>query len=169
MDKKMRIILKLLGLLILCAFMSGCRMLPIFQRTPVPLETVTPQLSLNQVTDIPTLPPVTATPTLSMGEAVIIRQRRNPTLQRLRAFDRYCFHLPDTPPVPEHKLPEAQIFDLKEEFEKKKPKKKNGNTDQKEEKQKEIETNGSVDLAADHKPIRKIKRHTTVKTKEMSS
>ena len=70
MDKKMRIILKLLGLLILCAFMSGCRMLPIFQRTPVPLETVTPQLSLNQVTDIPTLPPVTATPTLSMGEAV---------------------------------------------------------------------------------------------------
>ena len=106
---------------------------------------------------------------LSMGEAVIIRQRRNPTLQRLRAFDRYCFHLPDTPPVPEHKLPEAQIFDLKEEFEKKKPKKKNGNTDQKEEKQKEIETNGSVDLAADHKPVRKIKRHTTVKTKEMSS
>lgn len=70
MDKKMRIILKLLGLLILCTFMSGCRMLPIFQRTPVPLETVTPQLSLNQVTDIPTLPPVTATPTLSMGEAV---------------------------------------------------------------------------------------------------
>ena len=45
-------------------------MLPIFQRTPIPLETPTPQLSLNQVTDIPTLPPVTVTPTLSLGESV---------------------------------------------------------------------------------------------------
>ena len=66
----MRIILRFLGFLILCSFLSGCSMLPIFQRTPIPLETPTPQLSLNQVTDIPTLPPVTVTPTLSLGESV---------------------------------------------------------------------------------------------------
>ena len=45
-------------------------MLPVFQMTPVPLETATPQLGLNQVTEIPTLPPVTATPTPSMGNLV---------------------------------------------------------------------------------------------------
>lgn len=45
-------------------------MLPIFQRTPVPLETPTPQLSLNQVPEIPTLPPVTPTPTLSAAQSV---------------------------------------------------------------------------------------------------
>lgn len=69
----MRIVKNILKQIIpffLCLFLSGCGMLPIFQRTPLPLETATPQLSLNQVTDIPTLPPVTATPTLSAGEAV---------------------------------------------------------------------------------------------------
>lgn len=45
-------------------------MLPIFQRTPVPLETPTPQLSLNQVPEIPTLPPITPTPTLSSEQSV---------------------------------------------------------------------------------------------------
>ena len=44
--------------------------MPIFQMTPVPLETETPQLSLYQVTDIPTLPPATLTPTLSAPESV---------------------------------------------------------------------------------------------------
>ena len=106
---------------------------------------------------------------LSIGEAVIIRQRRNPTLQRLRAFDRYCFHLPETPTILEHRLPEAMIFDLKEEFEKKNPKKKSGNADQKDEKQKEIETNGLAEPAADQKKVRIIRRHTVTKTKEMSS
>ena len=105
---------------------------------------------------------------LSMGEAVIIRQRRNPTLQRLRAFDQYRFHLPETPAIPEHKLPEAMIFDLKEEFEKKKPKKIK-NADQKEDKQMEIEINGSTDHAADQKKVRIIRRHTVTKTKEISS
>lgn len=82
---------------------------------------------------------------LSMGEAVIIRQRRNPTLQRLRAFDRYCFHLPETPTIPEHKLPEAQIFDLKKEFDQRtKKEKKVGRIDHKEEKQKEEETKADV-------------------------
>ena len=51
-------------------FLSGCQMLPIFQRTPIPLETPTPQLSLNQVPEIPTLPPVTPTPTLSAAQSV---------------------------------------------------------------------------------------------------
>lgn len=116
--------------------------------------------------------PVLSTDTLSklsMGEAVIIRQRRNPTLQRLRAFDRYCFHLPETPAILEHRLPEAMIFDLKEEFEKKNPKRKSGNADQKDEKQKENETNGSTDHAADQKKVRIIRRHTVTKTKEISS
>ena len=82
---------------------------------------------------------------LSMGEAVIIRQRKNPTLQWLRAFDRYCFHLPDTPSIPEHKLPEAIIFDLKKEFDQRtKKEEKAGRTDHKEEKQKEEETKADV-------------------------
>ena len=50
--------------------LSGCQMLPIFQLTPVPLETPTPQLSLNQVPEIPTLPPVTPTATLSAAQSV---------------------------------------------------------------------------------------------------
>ena len=50
--------------------LPGCRMIGIFQMTPLPLETETPQLKLNQVTDIPTLPPVTATPTLPIGAMV---------------------------------------------------------------------------------------------------
>lgn len=62
--------LKISGVMVLCSFLSACQMLPIFQRTPIPLETATPQLSLNQVTDIPTLPPVTATPTLSPQQSV---------------------------------------------------------------------------------------------------
>ncbi|MBR0420483.1 MAG: type IV secretory system conjugative DNA transfer family protein, partial [Erysipelotrichaceae bacterium] len=82
---------------------------------------------------------------LSMGEAVIIRQRRNPMLQRLRAFDRYCFHLPETPTILEHKLPEAQIFDLKKEFDQRtKKEEKADRINHKEEKQKEEETKADV-------------------------
>ena len=66
-------------------------------------------------------------------------------MQRLRAFDRYCFHLPETPAIPEHKLPEAIIFDLKKEFDQRtKKEEKAGRTDHKEEKQKEEETKADV-------------------------
>lgn len=67
MEKNFRfyLLVILLGLIL-----SGCQMLPVFQITPVPLETETPQLSLNQITDIPTLPPVTSTPTPSVGSFV---------------------------------------------------------------------------------------------------
>ncbi len=41
-----------------------------FSITPVPFETSTPQLSLNQITEIPTLPAITATPTLSAGASI---------------------------------------------------------------------------------------------------
>jgi len=59
---------------------------------------------------------------LSMGEVVIKRQRMNPSNPRLRSFNRYCFKLPVTPDLPERKLPETPIFNMKEEYEKKKPK-----------------------------------------------
>ena len=58
---------------------------------------------------------------LSMGEAVIKRQRMNPSNPRLRSFNRYCFKLPETPDLPERRVPETPIFNLKEEYEKKKP------------------------------------------------
>jgi len=70
MKNKLRTLLITGMVVFACCILSGCGMLPILQRTPMPLETVTPQLSLNQVTDIPTLPPVTPTPTLSSGELV---------------------------------------------------------------------------------------------------
>lgn len=55
---------------------------------------------------------------LSMGEVVIKRQRMNPYVARLRSFDRYGFHLPDTPPIPERMLPETPVFDLIEAMKK---------------------------------------------------
>ena len=70
MSKKTAISLKLLGAILLCSLLSGCQLMPILQRTPIPLETETPQLSLYQVTDIPTLPPATLTPTLSVHESI---------------------------------------------------------------------------------------------------
>lgn len=53
---------------------------------------------------------------LSMGEAVIIRQRMNPTLTRLRAFDKYCFKMPYTPDLPERKFYEVPVFNIQDEF-----------------------------------------------------
>ena len=58
---------------------------------------------------------------LSMGEVVIKRQRMNPSNPRLRSFNRYCFKLPETPDLSERRVPETPIFNLKEEYEKKKP------------------------------------------------
>lgn len=49
---------------------SGCQIVDVFQYTPVPLETATPKLSLNQVTEIPTLPIVTPTSTPQISESV---------------------------------------------------------------------------------------------------
>ncbi|MBR4461060.1 MAG: type IV secretory system conjugative DNA transfer family protein [Erysipelotrichaceae bacterium] len=63
--------------------------------------------------------PVMSTDTLqklSMGEAVIIRQRKNPYKARLLPFNRYCFSLPDTVPLPERQLPETPFFDIEDSF-----------------------------------------------------
>lgn len=49
---------------------------------------------------------------LSMGECVIIRQRKNPYKARLRSFDKYGFKLPKTLDIPERKLPDTPIFDI---------------------------------------------------------
>ena len=51
---------------------------------------------------------------LSFGEAVIIRQRKNPYKARLRSFNRYGFRLPDTPEPEERELPETTIFNIAE-------------------------------------------------------
>lgn len=55
---------------------------------------------------------------LSMGEVVIKRQRMNPMNTRLRSFDRYIFRLPETPVLPDRKLPDAQFFSIDDEFKK---------------------------------------------------
>ncbi|MBR0418180.1 MAG: type IV secretory system conjugative DNA transfer family protein [Erysipelotrichaceae bacterium] len=55
---------------------------------------------------------------LSMGEAVIKRQRMNPINTRLRSFDRYVFRLPETPVLPDRRLPTAQFFSIDDEFKK---------------------------------------------------
>ena len=65
-----KIILVSFFIAILGTLLSGCQMLPLFQLTPVPLETKTPQLSLNQITEIPTLPPITPTPTLPASSRI---------------------------------------------------------------------------------------------------
>ena len=104
---------------------------------------------------------------LSMGEAVIIRQRMNPTLQRLRGFDRYCFTLPETLPVPEHQLPEALIFDLKEEFDKRKPKESSSSRSEIKKEEKENEEVNSNEETQTKKPARTIRRHNDVIVKEV--
>ncbi len=59
--------------ILLCMLGSGCQVVDMFNMfniTPLPLESATPQISLNQVTDIPTLPVTTSTPTPSAGASV---------------------------------------------------------------------------------------------------
>ena len=51
---------------------------------------------------------------LNFGEAVIIRQRKNPYKTRLRPFDRYRFRLPETPEPEERELPETPVFNIAE-------------------------------------------------------
>ena len=50
---------------------SGCRMTEVLRITPAPLESPTPKLQLNQVTDIPTLPVITPTSTPQIGSYVL--------------------------------------------------------------------------------------------------
>lgn len=62
---------------------------------------------------------------LSFGQAVIIRQRKNPFITWLKRFDRYGLDLPKTEEIPERVLPKTPVFDIKEEFEKRKITKEN--------------------------------------------
>ena len=54
---------------------------------------------------------------LSFGEAVIIRQRKNPYKARLKPFNRYGFRLPDTPEPEDRELPETPVFDIHKKWE----------------------------------------------------
>ncbi len=65
-----KIISLALVLAAICGLSTGCQIIKSFQATPMPLETAVPAISLDRVTDIPTLPPVTPTPTLPVGENV---------------------------------------------------------------------------------------------------
>ena len=49
---------------------------------------------------------------LSFGEAVIIRQRKNPYKARLKRFDRYGFRLPETSEPKERELPDTPVFNI---------------------------------------------------------
>ncbi len=49
---------------------------------------------------------------LNFGEAVIIRQRKNPYKVRLKRFDRYGFRLPETAEPEERELPDTPVFDI---------------------------------------------------------
>ena len=49
---------------------------------------------------------------LNFGEAVIIRQRKNPYKARLKRFDRYGFRLPETPEPKERELPDTPVFNI---------------------------------------------------------
>ncbi len=49
---------------------------------------------------------------LSFGEAVIIRQRKNPFKTRLRPFDRYGFKVKESEETPERELPDPPVFDI---------------------------------------------------------
>lgn len=60
----------LLGAILFCLAFSGCQVIEMFQVTSMPLETATPELRLNQVTDIPTLPAITPTSTPQIGAYV---------------------------------------------------------------------------------------------------
>ena len=70
MNQRLKIILSVLAAVLFSLGLSGCRMTGMLQITPVPLETATPKISLNQVTSIPTLPYVTPSPTPPIGDSV---------------------------------------------------------------------------------------------------
>jgi hypothetical protein len=49
---------------------------------------------------------------LSFGEAIIIRQRKNPYRARLKPFNRYGFKLPETPEPEERELLDTPVFNI---------------------------------------------------------
>ncbi len=49
---------------------------------------------------------------LNFGEAVIIRQRKNPYKARLKPFNRYGFRLPETSEPKERELPDTPVFSI---------------------------------------------------------
>ncbi len=49
---------------------------------------------------------------LNFGEAVIIRQRKNPYKARLKPFNRYGFRLPETAEPEERELPDTPVFNI---------------------------------------------------------
>lgn len=51
---------------------------------------------------------------LNFGEAIIIRQRKNPYKARLKPFNRYGFRLPETPEPDERELPDSPVFNIAE-------------------------------------------------------
>ena len=51
---------------------------------------------------------------LSFGEAIIIRQRKNPYKARLRPFKKYGFRPPETPEPEERELPDTPVFNIAE-------------------------------------------------------
>ena len=51
---------------------------------------------------------------LNFGEAIIIRQRKNPYKARLKPFNRYGFRLLETPEPEERELPETPAFNIAE-------------------------------------------------------
>ena len=106
---------------------------------------------------------------LSMGEVVIKRQRMNPINTRLRSFDRYIFRLPETPVLPNRKLPDVQFFSIDDEFKKIKKKTEGRiiaekNPEKAEEKGNETPKENQ-ETQKDTKR-RKIRRHIDVSVKE---
>ena len=51
---------------------------------------------------------------LNFGEAIIIRQRKNPYKARLRPFNRYGFRLPETPEPEERELSDTPVFNIED-------------------------------------------------------
>lgn len=70
MKKRHRFICFILMVILSVLFANGCQVLDMFRVTPPPPAVTTPQLELNQITEIPTLPVVTATPTQSVVSSI---------------------------------------------------------------------------------------------------
>ena len=51
---------------------------------------------------------------LNFGEAIIIRQRKNPYKARMKPFSRYGFRLPETPEPEERELPDTPVFNIED-------------------------------------------------------
>ena len=97
---------------------------------------------------------------LSFGEAVIIRQRKNPYKARLRPFNRYGFRLPETPEPEERELPETTIFNIAEAIKQRyvsTEEKKNPPVEQKEPEKTDDEKNASALVKKKNRKMKKKK------------